>query len=110
MDFTIDFLFELGRLLLYILPLLIALTIAISGLALWIGKQEGWPVSDSLYYGFITATTVGYGDFHPTQSRCKYLAIVIALLGLILTGILVAVSVEAVSTVVDSRAEKFSTK
>jgi len=63
MGFTIDFLFELGRLLLYILPLLIALTIAISGLALWTGKQEGWPLSDSLYYGFITATRSVMGIF-----------------------------------------------
>lgn len=103
MDFTIDFLLELAHLLLLGWPLLVALLATISILAVWIGRQEGWPLSDSLYYGFITATTVGYGDFHPLQGRCKYLAIVIALLGIILTGIVVAVSVEAVSAVVDNR-------
>ena len=103
MGFTIDFLFELGRLIFYGLPLFMAFLVAIAGLAIWIGKQEGWSLSDSLYFGFITATTVGYGDFHPKQSKCKYVAIVIALLGLLLTGILVAVAVEAVGAVVDAR-------
>lgn len=110
MGFTIDFIYELARLLLYILPLFIVIIALISALAIWIGKQEGWPLSDSLYYGFITATTVGYGDFHPIQGRCKYVAIAIALLGLILTGILVAVSVEAVRIVVDNREAISSTQ
>ena len=101
--FTLDFIVELGRLLLYILPLLVVLLSAISGLAIWIGKREGWSLSDSLYFGFVTATTVGYGDFHPKQKQCKYLAILIALLGLMLTGVIVAVAVEAVGIVVDTR-------
>lgn len=106
--FTIDFLFQLGRLLFYGMPLFIALIVMISSLAIWIGKQEGWSLSNSLYFGFITATTVGYGDFHPKQNACKYVAILIALLGLIMTGIIIAVSVEAVTLVVDNRAELFT--
>jgi len=70
---------------------------SISGLAMWRGKQEGWTTSDSLYFGFITATTVGYGDFRRKQSRCKYVAIVIALLGLVTSGLPVAVAKEALS-------------
>jgi len=103
MGFTIEFLFELGGLLFNGFPLFLTLLVAISALAIWIGKKEGWSLSDSLYFGFITATTVGYGDFHPKRNRCKYVAIVIALLGLLLTGIIIAVSVEAVVIVVDAR-------
>ena len=110
MGFTIDFLLELGRLLIYGLPLFVVFISMISGLAIWIGKKEGWSLSDSLYFGFITATTVGYGDFHPKLNKCKYVAIVIALLGLILTGILVAISVEAVAIVVDAREMLHSSK
>ena len=105
MGFTIDFLFELGSLLILGLPLFSMFVLVISSLAIWIGKQEGWSLSDSLYFGFITATTVGYGDFHPKLARCKYVAIVIALLGLVITGIIVALSVEAVTIVVDSQVE-----
>lgn len=103
MGFTIDFLFELGRLIFYGLPLFIAFFSAISGLSIWIGKKEGWSLSDSLYFGFITATTVGYGDYHPKHRRCKYVAIVIALFGLMVTGILVAVAVEAVGIAAGTR-------
>lgn len=105
MRFTFDFLFELGRLLYSGAPLLVVLLVLISGIAIWIGRQEGWSLSDSLYFGFITATTVGYGDFRPKRRLCKFAAIVIALTGLILTGIVIAVSVEAVSHVVQYRVE-----
>lgn len=110
MGFSIDFMVELLRLVFYGLPLFIAFILAISALGVWIGKMEGWCLSDSLYFAFITATTVGYGDFHPEQSRCKYLAILIALLGLIFTGVLVAVAVEAVGIVVDTREMVHSSK
>lgn len=103
MSITIDFSLQFAQLLFYLSPLFIVITLTIGGMALWIGKQEGWTRSDSLYFGFITATTVGYGDFHPQQNRCKYVAIVIALIGLILTGILVAVAVEAASIVIDAK-------
>lgn len=107
MSFTIDFLYELGRLLFYGFPLFMVLILAISGLGIWIGKKEDWSISDSLYFGFITATTVGYGDFHPRQKSCKFVAIVIALLGLMLTGIIISVSFEALTLVVDKRDDLF---
>jgi hypothetical protein len=62
----------------------------------WDGKD------DSIYFGFITATTVGYGDFHPTKSSCKFVAIMISIVGLVMTGILVAISLEAVGMVIDT--------
>ncbi|MGD2076114.1 MAG: potassium channel family protein, partial [Gammaproteobacteria bacterium] len=62
-----------------------------------VGKKEGWSVEDAVYYAFITATTVGYGDFHPRKMVSKYLAIIIALVGLMLTGMVVAVGVHAAS-------------
>ena len=52
---------------------------------------------DALYYAFITATTVGYGDYRPSQRSGKILAIVIAFAGLLLTGIIVAIGVKAAS-------------
>ena len=103
LGFTVDFLVEFGKLVFSLFPLLLVLIAVISALAIWIGKREGWPLSDSLYFGFITATTVGYGDIHPAKSKCKYMAIVIALTGLMLTGIIVAIAVEAASIAHDAR-------
>jgi uncharacterized membrane protein len=97
MDFTIDFVRMFGLGLLYAAPLLISLALLIFLVGLIVGKKEGWSVGDAVYYAFITATTVGYGDFHPRKTVSKYLAIVIALVGLMLTGMVVAVGVHAAS-------------
>jgi voltage-gated potassium channel len=102
MEFTIAFVGELMWLVYHFLPLFITLSLVIICLALWIGKQEKWGKGDSIYFGFITATTVGYGDFHPKKNWSKFVAIIISIVGLIMTGILVALSLEAVGTVIDA--------
>jgi hypothetical protein len=58
-------------------------------------EKEGWSRFDGIYWSFITATTVGYGDIRPVKRASRVIAIVIALLGLTLTGILIAVGVHA---------------
>jgi len=83
--------------ILHLSPLLLILLGGIILLALSIGRREKWSRVDSLYYAFITATTVGYGDIHPTQKRSKIGAIAIAFLGLLVTGIVVASAVNSVS-------------
>jgi voltage-gated potassium channel len=76
-------------------PLLLSLAAAVTLMGQVAGKKEGWSPFDSFYWSFITATTVGYGDVRPTKRLARILAIVIALVGLMLTGILVAVAVHA---------------
>lgn len=51
------------------------------------GGKEGWSRFGSFYWSFITATTVGYGDIRPVKQGSKILAILIAFMGLVLTGI-----------------------
>lgn len=97
MEFTWDFIriFFIG--LFYAAPLLatLALTIVILGHVL--GRLEGWSRADALYHAFITATTVGYGDFCPRRKRSRVLAIVIAFVGIIFTGIIVAIALHSAS-------------
>ena len=61
----------------------------------FLGRLEGWSRLDAQYHAFIVATTVGYGDFHPRKKLSKILAIVIAFVGIIFTGIVVAVALHA---------------
>lgn len=79
-------------------PLLLSFVLAIVALGLVVGKKECWSKLDSLYWAFITATTVGYGDIRPLRRSSKLLAVVIALVGLIFTGILVALAIHAATT------------
>jgi ABC-type thiamin/hydroxymethylpyrimidine transport system permease subunit len=64
-------------------------------LGLVIGLREGWTIGDSFYFSFITAFTIGYGDFAPKYPLTKILAVVIGVVGFLFTGILVAIAVEA---------------
>jgi voltage-gated potassium channel len=97
MEFTFDFIrmFSIG--VLYAAPLLVTLTLIIVILGHFLGKIEGWSKFDALYHALIAATTIGYGDFHPTRKRSKILAIVIAFVGIVFTGILVAIALHAAS-------------
>lgn len=95
MDFTVNFFDVFFLIASYLAPLLLTLAGLIAGLGWVIGRRESWTLADSFYYAFVTATTVGYGDFRPATTGSKYLAIVVALLGLVLTGIMVAIAVHA---------------
>lgn len=92
---TITFLKEYGYGLFVALPLLLSVGASIILLGQLVGKREGWSHFDSFYWSFITATTVGYGDIRPARRGSKLIAILIAMLGLLLTGFLIALAVRA---------------
>jgi potassium channel subfamily K, other eukaryote len=52
-----------------------ALSVLVIG-GLLMGRWEGWNVWDSIYYAFITAGTLGYGDFAPKSRPGRMMAIV----------------------------------
>jgi len=62
------------------------LALLISG-TLFYSSIEGWGLLDSLYFCFITLSTVGYGDLHPTSPLSKVFTIIYLVIGL---GIFVA--------------------
>jgi hypothetical protein len=79
----------------FIWPIFWSLVILIMLLGLMTGMREGWSIGNSLYYSFITAFTIGYGDFSPKYPLTKILAVAIGLVGFLFTGVLVAIAVEA---------------
>ena len=97
MEFTFTFLKSFFWGLYLMGPLLGFFAVLIIVLGQVVGRIEGWARFDSLYWSFITATTVGYGDIPPTKKSARMLAIVIAFVGLLFTGLLVATMLETVS-------------
>ena len=95
MEFTLEFIRVFLNDLVYAGPLLISLLLLIGIIGYIIGRVEGWSLGDSLYHAFINATTVGYGDFRPAQGRAKFLAILLAFVGLVFTGMVVAIALHA---------------
>ena len=95
MDFSIIFIkiFFLG--IAAALPLFLFFIFTICTLGIIIGRREKWSDYDAIYYAFVTATTVGYGDFRPVEKINKFLAVIIAFMGLAFTGIFVSVAVNA---------------
>lgn len=95
MEFTLEFLRIFVIDLLYAWPILGCLLLLICLIGLVIGRIERWSLFDSFYHAFINATTVGYGDFRPAHKPAKMLAIVLAFVGLVFTGMVVAIALHA---------------
>ena len=95
MEFTYDFVRVFFIELVYVGPILAFLILCICFMGYIIGRIEGWSRYDALYHAFINATTVGYGDFRPTKKLSKMLAVATAFVGIVFTGIVVAIGIHA---------------
>jgi len=95
MEFTLRFMRVFFIELYYAAPVLMLLVLLISAIGYVIGRKEGWSRLDAFYHAFINATTVGYGDLRPTKNLSKILAVSNALVGLVFTGIVVAIGLHA---------------
>jgi len=84
-------------------PVLSGLLILIAGLGLLVGLREGWTLGESQYFGFVTGLTIGYGDFAPKSPLGRVLAIAIGACGVLLTAMLAAVAVKALTATAEAR-------
>jgi hypothetical protein len=79
-------------------PILSALLAAIVGLGLVIGLIEGWSIQESIYFAFVSGLTIGYGDLAPRGFAPRALSIGIGFCGVLLTALLAAVAVKALTS------------
>ena len=82
-------------------PIFSGLILAIIGLGLLVGYLEAWKPMEGIYFSFITALTVGYGDFIPKQSASRFIAILIGFTGTLLTALFAAISVRALTHAIE---------
>lgn len=78
-------------------PILSALLGLIVALGLAAGLLEGWSVQESIYFSFVTALTIGYGDLAPKTLLTRALAILIGVCGALLIALVAAVAVKALT-------------
>lgn len=79
-------------------PILSLITVSIGVLGIIIGVLEGWSISESIYFAFVTGLTVGYGDLVPKLLLTRVLAILVGFCGILLTSLVAAVAVKALGT------------
>ncbi len=94
-DLRKRFLLELWAELGVIWPILSALIITQQALGVLIGYLEGWRMGDAMYFTFVTGLTIGYGDLVPVRFSTRLIAMLIGIIGVLLTGLVAAVGVRA---------------
>ncbi|MEE3320276.1 MAG: potassium channel family protein [Pseudomonadota bacterium] len=95
MEFTLLFLELFLKAMRLGFPLLAFFFLLITLLGQRVGRIEGWSRFDAFYWAFITALTVGYGDFRPSSRKSKLLALATATVGIMFSGVFVAITVAA---------------
>ena len=73
----------------------------IMGGAVVIAATEKMSFGKAVYFSFITGLTVGYGDIVPATAIGRIISVVLGLTGILFTGLVVAVTVEAVRRAVE---------
>lgn len=82
------FLAALGRGLYVTWPVLSGILVIEVALGLLIGFE-------AVYFSFVTGLTIGYGDIVPRQTLTRALAVVIGFGGILLTGLVAGIAVNA---------------
>ncbi|WP_244426165.1 potassium channel family protein [Rhizobium mesoamericanum] len=76
-------------------PVISGILVIMVGFGAVIGRMEDWRLSETVYFTFVTGLTIGYGDLTPKHALARILALVIGFSGIVLTGLVAAVSVKA---------------
>ena len=81
--------------------LLVAQTLLVILLGVVFAKCENLPIGQGVYFSMITSTTVGFGDIAPKTGLGQFIAVLIAYVGVILFGLVVAVATRAFTVTID---------
>jgi hypothetical protein len=82
-------------------PILSGLLLLIVALGLIVGLLEGWSVHESIYFAFVSGLTIGYGDLAPKSLLTRALAIAIGVCGVLVTALVAAIAVKALTAATD---------
>ena len=75
--------------------ILILIALIVAGAAA-VTLVEKLPFADTLYFAFVTGLTIGYGDIVMQTPVGRLIALLIAVVGILISGMIVAAAVHAV--------------
>jgi len=82
-------------------PILSGLLVLIVAAGVVAGLIEGWSVQESIYFAFVSGLTIGYGDLAPKSLLGRVLAIGIGVCGVLVTALVAAIAVKALTAASD---------
>ena len=82
-------------------PILSGLIAVKVALGIVVARVEGWSLGSGMYFAFITGLTIGYGDLAPSRPITRTIAVLIGFTGILLTGLVAAVAVRALTAATD---------
>lgn len=95
------FIVGMGTGLAVVWPILSGLLGVIVAAGLIVGLIEGWSVTESIYFAFVSGLTIGYGDLAPQALLARVLAIAIGVCGVLVTALVAAVAVKALTAAIE---------
>jgi voltage-gated potassium channel len=95
------FIRHLFAMICFVRGVLAVLLVVLLVCALVVAKVDGLPISDAIYLTLITALTVGYGDITPSTGIAKIVSVLSGLIGVIIVGLVVAISTRALHLAAD---------
>jgi hypothetical protein len=87
-------------------PILSGLLGLMAALGIAVALLEGWPLTDGLYFAFVSGLTIGYGDLAAKGGLARTFAVSIGLTGILLSGLVAAVGVQALQATLQKRDER----
>ncbi len=95
------------RVIYVVRKIVITLFVFIIIMGILLAFLEGLGIWDGIYFAFVTALTLGYGDIVPHTGLGKFIcAIVLPLTGMLLTGIMVAAAIAAINRGLEKEMKK----
>lgn len=92
-DFSVHFF----RYTMFVREVLIGLLLLLLLGGISVSLLEEIPLGEAIYFAFITGLSIGYGDITPKTGMGRAISVGIGVIGMILTGMAVAVATQALA-------------
>lgn len=81
----------------YLQGVVLALVLLLALGGVLVARFESRPLGEALYFAYITGLTIGYGDISPVTPLGRITSILIGLVGMVFTGVVVAIATRALA-------------